>query len=139
MSVWPESSAGPSPLSSREGSLVSVSISIDPRQLEDLLEALAMIGFPINPQIYHDAAIVYGFADGHEESEGTTLVEFPAYEGRLDEVRLGLEAYGLDPASLRATAMLADIHAASLPEPAPPGAPYMSRRRVKHRAMAAVQ
>ena len=45
-------------LATTEGALVSVSIHIDPRYLEVLLEALARIDFPINPQIYHDAEIV---------------------------------------------------------------------------------
>ena len=43
-------------LCGREGVLVSVSIHVDPRHLESLLEALAHLQFPINPQIYHDAA-----------------------------------------------------------------------------------
>src|SRR6516165_9008126 len=72
-------------LCGREGALVCVSISVDPRHLESLLEALSQVSFPINPQIYHDAALVYRFADDHEESEATTLVEFPAYEGQLTE------------------------------------------------------
>ena len=46
-------------LSGSEGTLVSVSICVDPRHLEPLLEALAQVSFPINPQIYHDAALVY--------------------------------------------------------------------------------
>ena len=76
-----------SALCGREGPLLSVSISVDPRHLESLLEALAQLTFPINPQIYHDAALVYHFPDDHEETEGTTLVEFPAYEAQLGDVR----------------------------------------------------
>ena len=67
MSVWPKPLPrgwGDTPsLSSSEGALVSVSISVDPHCLESLLEALAQVSFPINPQIYHDAAIVYRYAD----------------------------------------------------------------------------
>ena len=54
-------------LATSEGALVSVSIHIHPRYLEALLEALARIDFPINPQIYHDAEIVTVHADGSEE------------------------------------------------------------------------
>lgn len=132
MSVLPETLPGPSSLSSREGTLVSVSIGVDPRDLEMLLEALARIGFPINPEIYHDAAVVYSYPDGRKETEAETLVEFPAYQRRLDEVRHALEAYGFDPASAQVTAMLDNIHAASVPEPVPEGAAYVSRCRVKH-------
>jgi len=56
MSVW-QCSPPASALRGSEGELVSVSISVDPRDLEALLDELAHIGFPINPQIYH--------ADGH--------------------------------------------------------------------------
>lgn len=132
MSVWPEVS-----LSTREGNLISVSLNVDPRQLESLLESLAQVPFPINPQIYHDAAIVYEFADHHEEVESTTLVEFPAFEARLDTVRRALDSYGFDPAILHVTSMLDEIHEASVPEPPPAGAPYVSRRRTKYRTVAA--
>ncbi len=140
MSVWPEVLPdGPRPLSSSgEGALVSVSLSVDPRHLESMLEALARIGFPINPQIYHDAAVVYVHADGSEEIQPTTLVEFPAYESRLDEVRRAIEAYGFDAATIQVIRMLDDIHAEYALEPAPPGAAYRARYRVKRRAAAAV-
>ncbi len=129
-----------SALSSREGALVSVSIKVDPRDLEVLLEALARIDFPINPQIYHDAAVVYIYADGRESSEPATLVEFPASESRLGDVRDALAAYAFDPADMHVTRMLdaiggtPDVH-----EPAPPGAPYVARWHIKRRAAAAVQ
>jgi hypothetical protein len=124
-------------LCGREGALVSVSISVDPRHLESLLEALAQLSFPINPQIYHDAALIYRFPDRHEETEATTLVEFPAYEAQLDDVRGALQAFGFDPASLHVTRMLDEIHAEFPEEPAPAGAPYTSLRRLKRRAAAA--
>jgi hypothetical protein len=124
-------------LCGREGALVSVSISVDPRHLESLLEALAQLNFPINPQIYHDAALIYRFPDSHEETEATTLVEFPAFEAQLDDVRAAIQAYGFDPRTLRVTGMLDDIHAESGEEPAPAGAPYVSLLRVKRRTLAA--
>ena len=130
MSVWPAAVPAPS-LSSGEGDLVSVSIDVVARNLESLLEALARVDFPINPQIYHDAAIVYRYSDGREKTESTTLVEFPAYAGRLGEVREALAAFGFDPGSVSVTGMWEELHAESLPEPAPPGASYVSRRRSK--------
>jgi len=120
-------------LCGRDGALVSVSIHVDPRHLESLLEALAHLQFPINPQIYHDAALIYRFSDLHEETEATTLVEFPAYEAQLSEVRATLSAYNFDPRSLQVTGMLDDIHAGSTEEAAPVGARYVSRLRVKRR------
>src|SRR5215475_9146400 len=94
MSVWPKLTPVAASLSTAEGALVSVSIHVEPHCLESLLEALAQVSFPINPQIYHDAALIYRFADGREQTESITLVEFPAYEGRLGEVRHAVEAYG---------------------------------------------
>ena len=101
MSVWQDFSSSPVPvraLSSAQGDLVSVSIPVEPRRLEALLESLAETSFPINPQIYHEAV---------------TLVEFPAYEGQLDQVRATLSAHGFDAAALRYTAMLERIQTAS--------------------------
>jgi hypothetical protein len=135
MSVWAKTL--PPPLAGREGDLVSVSIHVDPRCLEQLLEALAQVSFPVNPQIYHDAALVYRYGDGHEAAESTTLVEFPAYAGQLDEVRRALQGNEFDPASLYVTGMLDAIHIDHATEPAPEGAAYVSRYRLKHRAVAA--
>jgi len=97
MSVWPKAAAISLSLPDSEAALVSVSISVPPKRLEALLEALAHIEFPINPQIYHDAA-------------PGTVVEFPAYENRLDEVRRALRAFGFDPKSVRVTGMMEAIH-----------------------------
>ena len=132
MSVWPTLPVTAS-LSTAEGTLVSISIHVEPPCLESLLEALAQVSFPINPQIYHDAAMVYRYADGREEAESITLVEFPAYAGRFDEVRRALEAYSFDAECVRVTGMLDEIHAGPQPEPAPPGSGYVSRYRLKHR------
>ena len=123
-------------LCGREGALVSVSISVDPQHLELLLEALAQVSFPINPQIYHDAALVYRFPDDHEEVQATTLVEFPAYDRQLPEVQQGLAAFGFDAASLHVNGMLDEIQASQVLEPAPAGSPYLGRYRVKRRGAA---
>ena len=137
MSVWPEVSPE-KPLSGREGVLVSVSIGVDARYLESMLEALARVDFPINPQIYHDAAIVYLYPDGHQETEATTLVEFPAYAGRIEEVRRAVVAHDFDPDSVHVRAMLDEIHTEDVREPAPAGADYVARWRVKRRVAGAV-
>ena len=131
MSVWPNTlSTGPL-LHGSDGALVAVSIDVAPRYLESLLEGLAQAGFPINPQIYHDAALVYVYDDGHEVSEPATLVEFPAYAGRLAGLREALAAYGFNPGSIAVTDMLEELHADGRPEPAPPGAAYRFRLRRK--------
>lgn len=94
MSVWPTTQPAHPLLSGREGELIQVRISTEPRLLEDLLECLASVPFPINPQIYHGRP---------------TIVEFPAYEKHLYEVRDALRAFGLDPSSLSASSMLEAI------------------------------
>jgi len=78
-------------LAGSEGELVSVRISTDPRSLEDLLECLAGVSFPVNPELFHGVP---------------TIVEFPAYERRLPEVRQALRAAGFDPAALTVSRML---------------------------------
>ena len=117
-------------LSTSEGALVSVSIHIHPQYLEALLEALARIDFPINPQIYHDAEIVTLHPDGSEEIEPTTVVEFPAYFGRLEEVHSGLGAYGFSHDAVYVTSMPEELRAKGplALEPGPSG----SQRIVRH-------
>jgi len=55
MSVRPDS------LATSEGTLISISISVQSSCLESVLEALAGVSFPVNPQIYHDAAVISRF------------------------------------------------------------------------------
>jgi hypothetical protein len=137
MSVWPAVTATSPSLAGTEGALVSVSVSVDPPRLEELLDALAQLEFPINPQIYHEASLIYGYPDNHEEEQPTTLVEFPAYESHLPEIERILAFYGFPPGSVHATAMLEELHSESLFEEAPPGSPYCFRIRRKHAAAAA--
>ena len=134
MSVWPKPFPAPAPLSGSEGELVSVSVSVNPRRLESLLEALASIHFPINPQIYHDAAEVKRFSDGRESVEDATLVEFPAYDSRLEEVRRALAASGFDPGSVHVSGMLNEIQAGRADEVPPPGAPFVSCYRIRRKS-----
>jgi len=124
MSVRPDFVPPPQTLSSGEGELVSVQICVKPHLLESLLDVLAGVGFPVNPQIYHQAGVGYVYADGHEEVEPVTIVEFPAYSKHLAEVRQVVKSGGLDPASVHVRSMLADIHSVQRGEAVPDGAAY---------------
>jgi hypothetical protein len=66
----------------QQGELVSLSIATEPKLLEDLLEALASLDFPVNPQLYHRPAQV--------------LVEFPAYSSQVQQVSDALRREGFD-------------------------------------------
>ena len=98
MSVW-QCAPSASVLCGSEGELVSVSISVDPRHLEALLEALARVDFPINPQIYH--------SEPHAPA-GRSVVEFPAYANRLPQVQAAVEV--VSGASVSVKGMLEEIH-----------------------------
>ncbi len=80
MTVFQDSIPGDS-LTGMDGELLSVRIEVPWRQLEELLEALAAVSFPINPQLAHGSP--------------TTTVELPAYSGQLQEVREALKGLGL--------------------------------------------
>ena len=95
-------SEGPDPipcLTSSEGELVSVQVTIEPKLLEYLLEALANVSFPINPEIHHPISGV----------SPHTTVEFPAYSERLSEVYRALSASGLPTLGVNVENMLAHI------------------------------
>ena len=124
MSVWPEPQAALKPsLTSAEGELVSASISVEPWQLEQLLEALSEAPFPINPRIFHSASTTRVYPDGCEEVEPATVVEFPAYSGRIPGLRDLLRRRGFDPNALWAENLLEEIHTGAFSSPAPPGSP----------------
>jgi hypothetical protein len=115
MSVWRSThEAGTPALSGSEGELVSISVSISPRDLEDLLEALATLDFPINPQIYHDAAVVYAERDGRQRPEASTIVEFPAYTRRAAKIRGVLETCGFTSGAVSISPMLNRIRSVEL-------------------------
>src|SRR5437660_7647775 len=99
MSVW-QCTPSATPLGGSEGELVAVSISVSPRDLEALLEALARVDFPINPQIYHAAG---------QATDARSIVEFPAYSGGLAHVRDALASAGFDPEAIRVRGMLEQI------------------------------
>jgi hypothetical protein len=113
-------------LATSEGTLISISISVQPSRLESLLEALAGVSFPVNPQIYHDAAVISRFPDGREECESATLVEFPGYAASVEEVRKAIASFGFDPKGIQVTGMLEEIQS---------DAEYSARHRVKRRAV----
>lgn len=69
-----------------EGDLILLSVAVEPRSLEALLDVLAGLDFPVNPQLYHRAA--------------RSVVEFPAYAQRVAEVRQALERNGFNPQAL---------------------------------------
>jgi hypothetical protein len=132
VSVWPiAGDSGPS-LNSVEGVLISISITVDACDLEALLDSLAQLDYPINPQIYHRAAAVYRYADGKEEAKATTIVEFPAYAGWLPGIRRIVESYGFSPTCVHSAPMLDELHDDSAPHPAPEGAPYAEVKLIKH-------
>jgi hypothetical protein len=139
MSVWSFVHRTHSPaLLGSQGELVSVSVTVEPRDLEDFLEALAALDFPINPQIYHDAAVVYVDRGGGQREEPATIVEFPAYAGGLPKIRSVLEASGFGSQAISVNPMLDEIHSGDRTEPAPPGAGYAYRILRKQAALTAV-
>jgi hypothetical protein len=109
MCAWSDSITPQPALHGTSGELVSVRIAVEPRLLESLLEALAEVSFPVNPEIYHQAVVVCVSAGGRRESKPVTLVEFPAYRDGLAEVRNALETHGLDPDAIQVRSMLSEI------------------------------
>jgi len=79
----------------REGELISLSIATEPKLLEELLEALASLDFPVNPQLYHRPADV--------------RVEFPAYSLQVERVRETLRREGFDCGSLEISRALGRV------------------------------
>ena len=69
-----------------EGDLLLLSVAVEPRSLEALLDVLARLDFPVNPQLYHRSA--------------KSIVEFPAYAQRIEDVREALGRNGFNPQAL---------------------------------------
>ena len=93
MSLRPDDFRLPLALFGSQGELVSLRITVEPRLLEDLLETLSTLDFPVNPQLYHRPAQVE--------------VEFPAYSTQVDQVRESLRQHSFDTQSLEVSAILA--------------------------------
>jgi hypothetical protein len=98
MSVSPISFADHPTLSGQEGELVSLRLSVEPRLLEDLLETLARLPFPVNPRIHH----LFG-------DKAATQVEFPAYDRHLEQVREALAGAGLSGCRLEVRSMIEEL------------------------------
>ena len=102
MSVWSVPAQPGDPLEGKlsgcEGELVALRCSVEPHLLEDLLETLAGLPFPVNPQLQH-------LVGDHPVS----VVEFPAYEPQIRLVRTALESRGLGDAAVETRSMLAEI------------------------------
>jgi hypothetical protein len=84
-------------LTGTEGELISVRVAIEPHALEEMLDCLSSVPFPINPQIYHGVPVI---------------VEFPAWEHQLHLVKDALRAYGFSPSAVQTRDMLEAITAA---------------------------
>jgi len=87
------SASAAAPIHGRDGDLVSLQLSTDARHLEDLLEALSTASFPVNPQLWRRSAEV--------------IVEFPAWESDIEELKRLLRDCGFDSGALRVCPALA--------------------------------
>lgn len=83
-------------LAGRDGELILIRITVEPRLLEMLLETLAEASYHINPQLYPNSA------------EGS-VVEFPAYESWRDPIADGLRKAGLSGARIETTRMITQL------------------------------
>ena len=92
MSIWPASGTAPA-LFGVEGELVLLYVDVEPKLLEELLEALSRLEFPVNPDLHHKSNQV--------------TVTFPAYSGRLNEIRETLARSGFDASCITVEHLLA--------------------------------
>jgi len=90
MSVWSDVvPSHTSPLLGPDGVLVVVRIRCEANRLEDLLEALAELPHPLNPQIRH-----------HQGGGPETIVEVPAYGAWIEEMSAALTGAGFPTGAL---------------------------------------
>jgi len=87
-------------LTTEHGELLCVQYPVEPRLLEETLEALAHAPFPINPQLRHPVP---------GGTSWRTIIEFPAYADQLESLTRTLRDYGLDAKAFTASPMLATI------------------------------
>jgi hypothetical protein len=113
MSAWSDPIIPDAVLGGAAGELVSIRITVDPHRLESLLEALAAVSFPVNPQLHHQAVLVGIGPGGRREARAVTVVEFPAYENHLAEVKTILEKGDFPPDTVHLCRMLDDIQSGS--------------------------
>ena len=67
--------------SREEGELLLVRLRVESRHLEEVLDALAELPFPVNPELCHVG--IY------------SVIDFPAYEHSLETVREALAPFDL--------------------------------------------
>ena len=68
-----------------------VRVGVAAREVEDVLETLAGLDFPVNPELFH--------------SGGETIIEFPAYGHQLEEIHSVLP----EQTKVETVSMLAEI------------------------------
>jgi hypothetical protein len=83
-------------LTGRDGELILLRITVEPRLLERLLETLAETSYHINPQVFPNSA------------QGAR-VEFPAYQGWVTPIEASLRRGGLRPVEFEATRMISQL------------------------------
>lgn len=81
--------------------LLSVTVSVPPREIERFLDALAKLPYSINPTLRYE--------------EWQTHVEFPAWRGWLEDLHRVLASGGFEAARLRYTPVVDRIQ--QHPEP----------------------
>lgn len=134
MDPRPDVPMQPAPaLMGEQGELLTVWITVEPRKLEALLEALAQLDFPVNAQIYHRACLVGVRADGSEEEHPTLLVEFPAWSRRLPEIHRVVEKLNLPPHAVSTMPLLVAMRQRAIASPAPADSPYRMIIRYRSR------
>jgi hypothetical protein len=83
-------------LAGRDGELVLIRITVEPRLLERLIEALGETSYHINPQVFPN-------------SPAGALVEFPAYESWIGLIGDAVKREGLEPAGFEAVRMITKL------------------------------
>jgi hypothetical protein len=82
-------------LRTEQGELVMARVKVDAGMLEDALDTLATLPFPVNPELRHKGL--------------DTEIEFPAYAGSLPEVDGAFRARGLYVGAVESTPMIEAI------------------------------
>ena len=88
MRAWPSPISVNPLVSGRDGELVQVRIATAPRLLEELLECLAVLSFPINPQIYHGVVRSVASQTGRDVARNARL--FAAVSQAMDDSLIGV-------------------------------------------------
>ncbi|MEZ5353603.1 MAG: hypothetical protein R2762_13275 [Bryobacteraceae bacterium] len=126
MSAWTADEILQGRLYGRDGRLVTVRVSVEASLLEDLLEALAELDFPINPQIHHLAreqqtrehqlGLDVGLQGARPVGAcAVSVVEFPAYERWLPLLRARLGQGGLPHNLVEVTDFVLDASSGDVP------------------------